>query len=63
VALRIDPDNGDLVVGKAGATAKEPTTQPWPGLLAEIEAHLEAVARLVEAEWMLRAEFPERAAR
>ena len=60
VALRID-DDGDLVVGKAGAKANEPT-QPWPTLLAEIEAHLDAVAQLVEAGWHLRAGFPKGAA-
>jgi hypothetical protein len=43
VALRIDPATGDLVVGKAGAKADEPT-QPWLSLLLAIEAHLEAVA-------------------
>ena len=57
VALRIDA-NGDLVVGKAGAKAEEPT-QPWVSLLVAIEAHLEAVARLVEAGWTLRADFPQ----
>jgi hypothetical protein len=56
VALRIDKA-GDLVVGKCGAKADEPS-QPWPELLAEIEAHLEAVARLVEAGWTLKAGFP-----
>jgi hypothetical protein len=57
VALRIDPD-GSLVVGKAGAKAEEPS-QPWPSLLRAIEAHLEAVARLVEGGWTLRADFPQ----
>jgi|GEM_PF-5626289 len=56
VALRID-DHGDLVVGKAGAKADEPT-QPWPTLLIAINAHLEAVAVLVQAGWHLRATFP-----
>jgi hypothetical protein len=56
VALHIDED-GDLVIGKAGAKADEPT-QPWPALLAEIEANLEPVARLVEAGWHLRTNFP-----
>lgn len=56
VALRIDSD-GDLVVGKAGAAADEPT-QPWPTLLIAINAHLEAVAVLVAAGWRLRAAFP-----
>jgi hypothetical protein len=60
VALRIEPD-GDLVVGKAGAKAHEPS-QPWPELLTEIEAHLEPVARLVEAGWTLKAGFPKQAA-
>jgi hypothetical protein len=61
VALRIDPENGDLVVGKAGAKAEEPS-QPWRSLLTEIEAHVEAVAILVEAGWTLRAEFPKEVA-
>jgi hypothetical protein len=56
VALRID-DDGDLVVGKAGAKAEEPT-QPWPALIAALEIHLEAVARLVESGWHLRAGLP-----
>ena len=56
VALRVDA-NGDLVVGKAGAKAGEPT-QPWASLLVCIQAHLEAVARLVEAGWTLKANFP-----
>ena len=60
VALRID-ENGDLVVGKAGARADEPT-QPWPELLAQIEAQLESVARLVEAGWTLKAGFPKQGA-
>lgn len=58
VALRIDPATRDLVVGKAGAKAEEPT-QPWPSLLIAIEAHLEAVATLVEAGWTLKTEFPQ----
>jgi hypothetical protein len=57
VALRIDPENGDLLVGKAGARGDEPT-QPWRELLAQIEAHLESVARLVESGWTLKADFP-----
>jgi hypothetical protein len=52
----LDPD-GDLVVGKAGAKAEEPT-QPWPELLAQIYAELEPVARLVVAGWTLKAGFP-----
>lgn len=56
VALGIDPANGDLVVGKAGAKADQPS-QPWPSLLRAIEAHLEEVAALVEAGWTLRADF------
>jgi hypothetical protein len=56
VVLRIDSD-GTLVVGKAGARADEPT-QPWPELLTQIEAHLEGVARLIEAGWILKANFP-----
>jgi hypothetical protein len=58
VALRIDATTGDLVVGKAGAEADQPT-QPWPSLLIAIEAHLEAVASLVEGGWTLRADFPQ----
>ncbi len=61
VALRIDPENGDLVVGKAGAKADEPT-QPWVDLVRELEAHVEAVARLVESGWTLKAEFRRHAA-
>jgi uncharacterized Zn finger protein (UPF0148 family) len=57
VALRIDPD-GALIVGKAGARAEEPT-QPWPSLIHEIEAHIDAVASLVEGGWNLRADFPQ----
>lgn len=53
VALRIDKQ-GDLVVGKNGAKADEPT-QAWPSLLAALEAHLEPVARLLESGWHLRA--------
>jgi len=45
------------VVGKAGAKADEPTQ--WPSLLVAIEAHLEAVAALVEGGWTLRADFPQ----
>ena len=56
VALRID-EIGDLVLGKAGAKADDPT-QPWPALLTQIEANLEVVARLVEAGWHLRADLP-----
>jgi hypothetical protein len=58
VALRIDQTTGDLVVGKVGAKADDPT-QPWPSLLAAIETHLEAVAALVEGGWNLRADFPQ----
>jgi hypothetical protein len=61
VALRIDATTGDLVVGKAGAKADQPS-QPWPSLLVALEAHLEAVATLVASGWALRAEFPERGA-
>lgn len=46
VALRIDPQTGDLVVGRAGAKADEPS-QPRSSLLLAIEANLEAVATLV----------------
>ncbi len=56
VALRID-EHGDLVVGRAGAKADQPS-QPWPSLLVEIEANLEPVARLVEAGWHLHVGFP-----
>jgi hypothetical protein len=58
VALRID-EAGDLVVGKAGAKADEPS-QPWRELLTQIEAQLEPVARLVEAGWTLKAGFSKR---
>jgi hypothetical protein len=61
VVLHIDATTGELVVGKAGAKADEPT-QPWPSLLIAIEAHLEAVATQVASGWNLRAEFPERGA-
>ena len=61
VALRIDAATGDLLVGKSGARAGEPT-QPWPSLLIAIEGHLEAVAALVASGWSLQAEFPERGA-
>lgn len=60
VALRIDQE-GDLVVGSAGAKAGEPT-QPWPLLLVALEANLEPVARLVESGWTLKASFPEEGA-
>ena len=60
VALRIDAD-GDLVVGKAGAKAHE-DSQPWPRLIAALEAHLVAAARLVEAGWQLKAPMEERGA-
>jgi TubC N-terminal docking domain len=56
VALTIDSD-GTLIIGRAGAKAEEPT-QPWPSLLIAIEAHLEAVAVLVNSGWGLRATFP-----
>lgn len=59
VALRIDKATGDLVVGRTGAKAEEPT-QPWPSLLIAIEAHLQAVAALVASGWSLQAEFPQR---
>jgi hypothetical protein len=61
VALRIDRATGDLVVGRAGANAEEPT-QPWTSLLHALETHLEAVARLVKSGWTLTAEFPREAA-
>jgi hypothetical protein len=53
-------DDGNLVVGKAGAKADEPT-QPWVDLARELEAHVEAVARLVESGWTLTAGFPKEA--
>jgi hypothetical protein len=61
VALRIDPETGDLVVGRAGATADEPT-QPWPTVLMELEAHLEDVAALVASGWTLTTDFPKQTA-
>ena len=57
VLLRIDPATGDLVVGKAGATADEPTQQ-WPSLIKALEAHLDDVTALVNAGWTLKAEMP-----
>jgi hypothetical protein len=57
IALRIDEATGDLVVGKVGAKAYEPS-QPWPSLMRGIEAHLESVAALVMAGWTLKAGFP-----
>jgi len=57
VALRIDPETNDLIVGRDGAKAEEPT-QPWPSLLVQIEVNLESVVLLVEAGWHLRAIFP-----
>ncbi len=57
VGLRIDEATGDLVVGKAGARANEPS-QPWPSLVRAIEAHLEPVAALVKSGWTLKAGFP-----
>ena len=57
VTLRID-DGGDVVVGKAGAKADEPT-QPWPSLLMALEAHVDEVAELIEAGWTLNAAFPD----
>jgi hypothetical protein len=60
VAIRLD-ENGDIVVGKAGAKADEPT-QPWPGLLAMLEMHLGEVCDLLAVGWELRAEFRDRAA-
>jgi hypothetical protein len=56
VALRLDPDDGALVLGKDAARADEPT-QPWPSLVREVEAHFEALARLVAVGWHLRADF------
>ena len=58
VALGIDTVSGDLVVGKPGAKWSEPS-QPWRSLVIAIEAHVEAVADLVEAGWTLNARFPE----
>jgi hypothetical protein len=57
VLLRIDPSTGDLVVGKTGAKAGEPT-QPWRSLVTAIEAHRHAVSELVRTGWTLKAEFP-----
>jgi hypothetical protein len=57
VAMRLDSATGDLVIGKAGATADEPT-QPWPSLIMALEAHLESVAVLVRAGWTLKADMP-----
>jgi hypothetical protein len=50
-------EDGCLVVGKAGAKASEPT-QPWPSLMMALEARCEDVAALVEAGWVLIADFP-----
>jgi hypothetical protein len=61
VALLIDPENGDLVIGRPGAKADE-TTQPWPSLLTAIEANLDAVVRLVELGWALRVAIPRQVA-
>jgi hypothetical protein len=47
VALRIDSQTGDLVVGKAGAKSDE-RSQPWPNLICAIQANIDAVALLVE---------------
>jgi hypothetical protein len=57
VAMRLDSATGDLVIGKAGATAHEPT-QPWRSLIIALEAHLEPVAALVHAGWTLKADMP-----
>ena len=57
VVLAIDKATGDLMVGKAGARADEPS-QPWPSLVRAIEAHLEPVAALVRLGWTLKAGFP-----
>jgi hypothetical protein len=57
VFLRIDSATGDLVVGKAGARAEEPT-QPWQSLLMAIEAHRHAVIELVRTGWTLKTGFP-----
>lgn len=55
VALRID-NAGNLVVGKVGAKADEPT-QPQPSLITALEAHYDAVRDLVSSGWTLKAEF------
>lgn len=60
MALRID-ESGDLVVGKAGGRADE-SSQPWPSLIAALEAHLDDVTTLVDAGWTLKAGFPKEAA-
>jgi len=57
VAIRLDSATGDLVIGKAGATADEPA-QPWPSLIMALEAHLEPVATLIRAGWTLNADTP-----
>ena len=57
VTLRIHEATGDLIVGKPGARADEPS-QPWPSLLRAIEAHSEPVAALVRSGWTLKARFP-----
>ena len=56
VAMRLDSATGDLVIGKAGATADEPT-QPWPSLIMALETHLDCVAALLRAGWTLSAEM------
>jgi hypothetical protein len=56
LTLRIDPKSGDLIVGKAGAKADEPT-QPWPSLLIAVETHLDAVVALVESGWTISHSF------
>ena len=55
VALRLD-DDGTVVVGRLGAKAEE-DSQPWPALIAAIEANLGAVADLVAAGWTLKADW------
>ncbi len=53
IALTLD-DDGRLVVGKGDGSGNEPA--PWPSLSMAIEAHAEAIARLVAAGWHLQAD-------
>ena len=57
MTMRLDSPAGDLVIGKAGAKADEPTP-PWPSLIMALEAHLESVVVLVRAGWTLKANLP-----
>jgi hypothetical protein len=60
IFLGIDPETGDLVVGKEDARVDEPC-QPWPSLIIALEAHYGAVSDLVRRGWTLKAKFPEAA--